>query len=51
MKRLVVEMDDALHTAIKIEALQQGKSARELVTELLGKEIRKEEQDAGSGRN
>lgn len=48
MKRLVVEMDNELHTAIKIEALKRGKSAREYVTELLEKEIRKEEQDAGT---
>ena len=51
MKRLVVEMDDALHTAIKIEALKQGKSARELVIELLEKEIRTEARNAGSGRS
>ena len=43
MRRLVVEMDDKLHTAIKIAALRKGKSAKELVTELLEKEIEKED--------
>lgn len=46
MKRLVVEMDDSLHTAIKMEALRQGKPAKQLVTEIIEKELRKEEQDA-----
>lgn len=35
MKRLVVEMDDALHTEIKMEALRQGKPTKKLVTELI----------------
>lgn len=35
MKRLVVDMQDDLHTAIKIEAIKKGKSAKQLVTELI----------------
>lgn len=37
MKRLVVEMDDVLHTEIKMEALRQGKPAKRLVTEVVEK--------------
>ena len=35
MRRLVVDMDEELHNAIKIEALKQGTSARKLVTEMI----------------
>ena len=35
MKRLVVDMDEELHTAIKIEALKRGTSAKKLVTEMI----------------
>lgn len=45
MKRLVVDMDESLHTAIKIEALKQGTSAKKLVTEMIEKylETKKEQ--------
>ena len=45
MKRLVVDMDESLHTAIKIEALTQGTSAKKLVTEMIEKylQTRKEQ--------
>ena len=40
MRRLVVDMDEELHTAIKIEALKQGTSARKLVTEMIEKYLK-----------
>ena len=45
MKRLVVDLDESLHTAIKIEALKQGTSAKKLVTEMIEKylETKKEQ--------
>ena len=45
MKRLVVDMDESLHTAIKIEALKQRTSAKKLVTEMIEKylETKKEQ--------
>lgn len=46
MKRLVVDMDDELHTAIKIDALKKGVSAKELVTKLIEEYLAKEERDA-----
>lgn len=49
MKRLVVEMEDKLHTTVKIAALKQGKSAREFVIELLERELGKEEANAEQG--
>ena len=46
MKRLVVEMEDKLHTAVKMEALKQGKPAKQLVIELLQRELEEEGKDA-----
>lgn len=45
MKRLVVDMDESLHTAIKIEALKQGTSTKKLVIEMIEKylETKKEQ--------
>ena len=40
MKRLVVEMEDKLHTAIKIEALKQGVSAKDYIIALIKKRLR-----------
>jgi predicted HicB family RNase H-like nuclease len=39
MKRLVVEMEDKLHTAIKIEALKQGVSAKDYIIALIKKDL------------
>lgn len=47
MKRLVVDMDEALHTAIRIEALKLGKPTKKLITELIEEYLeKKEEQNA-----
>lgn len=40
MKRMVVEMEDSLHTAVKMQALKQGKSAKQFVTEVIERELR-----------
>lgn len=40
MKRLVVDMEESLHTAIRIEALKQGRPAKEYVTELIEKDLK-----------
>lgn len=39
MKRLVVEVDDELHTAVKIEALMAGKPVKDYVMELVKKDL------------
>lgn len=44
MKRLVVDMDNELHTAIKIEALKQGRPAKDYIIELVKKDLQKKEQ-------
>lgn len=44
MKRLVADIDDKLHTAIKMEALRQEKPTKQLVTEIIEEYLRKEEQ-------
>ncbi|RKI36738.1 toxin-antitoxin system HicB family antitoxin [bacterium D16-51] len=47
MKRLVVEMDDELHKAIKMEALRQEVSAKQFVTEILKRELKKQGEQKG----
>ena len=44
MKRMVVDMENELHTAVKIEALRQGKSTKQFVTEMIQKELAKKEE-------
>lgn len=39
MKRLVVDMEESLHTAIKIEALKQGRPAKDYIIELVKKDL------------
>ena len=39
MKRLVVEMEDGLHTSVKMEALKQGKPAKDYIIELVKKDL------------
>lgn len=39
MKRLVVEMEDALHTSVKMEALMQGIPAKDYIIELVKKDL------------
>lgn len=39
MKRLVVEMENNFHTAIKIEALKQGVPVKDYVTALIKKDL------------
>lgn len=47
MKRLVVDMDEELHTAVKIEALKRRMSGKEFVIKLLKQELSgKEDNDA-----
>ena len=51
MKRLVVDMDESLHTAIKIEALKQGTSAKKLVTEMIWKQKKSKHGKFGDQRD
>lgn len=41
MKRIVVELDDDQHQAIKEKAVRMGKSMRQILTELLRKWVRR----------
>ena len=51
MKRLIAEMEDGLHIAIKMEALKRGISAKQFVIETIEKELGTEEiTDAGSSK-
>ena len=43
MKRLIAEMEDGLHIAIKMEALKRGISVKQFVIETIQKELNKEE--------
>lgn len=44
MKRLVIEIDEVLHKAIKSIAFKQEKSMKQYITEVLKEEIKKNEQ-------
>ncbi len=44
MKRLVVEIDDSLHKEIRSAAFRQEKTIKRYVTDVLEKEIKKNEQ-------
>lgn len=44
MKRLVIEIDESLHKAIRSMAFKQEKSMKQYVTEMLKAEIKKNEQ-------
>lgn len=44
MKRLVVDMEESLHTAIKIEALKQGRPAKDYIIELVKKDLKEREE-------
>ena len=41
MKRLVLELEDEKHQEIKLKALKDGKSMRQILTELLEKWLKK----------
>ena len=41
MKRIVVELDDDIHLAIKEKAVRLGKSMRAVLTELLEKWLKR----------
>lgn len=45
MKRLVIELDDAKHKKIKMEALRLDKSAKQYVTELIEKDLKTKEKE------
>ena len=45
MKSLVVDMENELHTAVKIEALKRGKSGREYIIELVKKDLQKKKKE------
>lgn len=49
MKRLVVDMEESLHTAIKIEALKQSRPAKEYVIELIEKDLKERNENAEQG--
>lgn len=41
MKRIVLELEDELHTQIKIKAAQESRSLREILTELVERWLKK----------
>ncbi len=43
MKRLVIEIDEALHKAVRTAAFKQEKSMKQYVTDALREEVKKEE--------
>lgn len=51
MKRMVIEIeDDNFHYTIKERAFAQRKSVKDYVIGLIEKDLREEEQDAGSSQ-
>ena len=42
MKRIVLELDDEIHSLIKIKAAKKKESLRKILTELVMKWLRKE---------
>ena len=44
MKSLSVQVDDALHTKIKIEVAKEGSSLKSYLTDLIIKDLTKKEQ-------
>lgn len=44
MKRVVVELNDDFHKTLKMEAVKQGKSMKQYVTELIEKDVQKEKE-------
>lgn len=44
MKRLVVEIDDALHKKIKMQALSADKSIKDYVRDLIKKDLENEKE-------
>lgn len=50
MKRLVAELDDELHKEIKMEALRQGTSAKQLVIELIATYLKNKENERSEKR-
>lgn len=45
MKRLVLELEEALHQQIKEKAVKQGKSMRQVLTVLLEKWLKEKEKN------
>lgn len=45
MKRLVIELDDAMHKEIKMEAIKRDTSAKQYVTELIKKDLEAKEKE------
>lgn len=43
MKKIVVEIDDSLHKKIKFAALNQEKTIKQYVTDILKKEVKENE--------
>lgn len=41
MKRIVLDVDDEIHSMIKIKAAQQKRSIKEILTELVKKWLKK----------
>ncbi len=51
MKRLITEVGDELHKAVKMEAIKRDISVKQFVIEIIEKELGKEEiADAGSSK-
>ncbi len=49
MKRLIAEVDDELYQAVKIKAIRQGKTMREVIVELVQKWLAEDEQKREKG--
>ncbi|WP_329809002.1 plasmid partition protein ParG [Enterocloster citroniae] len=44
MKRLLVEMENDLHTELKVAAVKQGKSLKQYITELIENSLETEKE-------
>lgn len=44
MKRLIVELDDALHKKVKMKALSEDKSMKDYIKDLVEKDLQKEKE-------
>lgn len=45
MKRVVVELEEMLHRRVKMEALQNDKTVKQYVTELIEKDLETKEKE------
>lgn len=44
MKRIGIELDDDIHKAVKLKLVQEDKSMKQYITELIEKDLQKEKE-------